>query len=211
MENILIGLGGGTGAGKTTLTEEIIRLLDDKDVAVIHQDSYYRDLSKVTEKERRRLNYDHPLAFETDLLISHLEQLKNKLPIEVPIYDYAHHCRKEETLPVQPVPVIILEGLLVLEDKRLRELMDIKIFVDTDPDIRFIRRLKRDIKERGRDIDSVIEQYLSTVRPMHMDFVERSKRYADIIVPGGMNTPALDMIVARITGFLNKKEADFTA
>ncbi|RME86790.1 MAG: uridine kinase [Planctomycetota bacterium] len=206
MKSIVIGIGGGTGAGKTTLCQKIIEAFSEKDVAIIHQDSYYKDHAHLSEEERSKINYDHPLAFETDLLVNHMEQLKNLLPIEMPLYDYAHHCRKEETQTIHPVPVIVVEGLLVLDDKRLRELMDIKIFVDTDADIRLIRRIRRDIRERGRSIDSVIEQYLSTVRPMHLEFVERSKRYADIIMPGGINAPALDMIISRIRDFLSLRK-----
>ena len=204
VKNIVLGIGGGTGAGKTTLCKKITETFSDREVTILHQDSYYRDHSHLPLEERAKINYDHPLAFDTELLVKHVEQLKNFLPVEVPLYDYIHHCRKTETVLVKPTPVILVEGLLVLEDKQLRALMDIKIFVDTDADIRLIRRIRRDVKERGRTLDSVLEQYLATVRPMHLEFVERTKRYADIIVPGGINDVALDMILARIRAFLEE-------
>lgn len=182
--NRIIGIAGGTGSGKTSVAQLIAGRLNPTDVVIIQQDSYYKDRSYLLPKERESINYDHPSAFDTQLLIDHLKRLKNNLSIEMPIYDFATHTRKKETVIISPAKVIILEGILLLANKDLRSLMDIKIFVDTDPDIRFIRRLERDIKERGRSIDSVIKQYLETVRPMHLEFVKKSKRYADMIISG---------------------------
>jgi uridine kinase len=203
---IVIGVAGGTGSGKTTVAKEIYSEFANQSILMIEQDAYYKDQSDIPMEERLQTNYDHPLAFDNDLLIKHIEQLLQYKPIEKPVYDYAQHTRSSEIIPIEPKDVIILEGILVLEDKRLRELMDIKLFVDTDADIRIIRRMARDIRERGRTIDSVIEQYTSVVRPMHLQFIEPTKRYADIIIPeGGQNRVAIDLMVTKISTILEEK------
>lgn len=203
---ILIGITGGTGSGKSTVTKEIYRSIKGKNVDVIEQDSYYKDQSNLTFEERKKTNYDHPFAFDNDLLIEHLKEILKGNSIEKPIYDFEKHNRKKETVIVWPKDIIILEGLLVLDDERIRELLDIKIFVDTDSDVRVIRRINRDIKERGRSLDSVIEQYMKTVRPAHMQFVEPSKKYADIIIPeGGYNKVAIDIMVTKIKSIIDDK------
>jgi len=207
--NIIIGVAGGTGAGKTTLADKILAVLGLNVVVVIRQDSYYKDQTDKLMEERIKTNYDHPVAFDRELLIFHIERLRSGYPIEQPIYDYKIHTRSQETIHIEPNPVIILEGILILEDYLLRELMDIKIFVDADADERIIRRLKRDILERGRDFENVTKQYLDTVKPMHLEFIEPSKRYADIIVPrGGENIIALNMIVSRIKSLLREKSKE---
>jgi len=194
---------GGTGSGKTTVSESILSRVSPDRIAYIQQDSYYRDLSHLPQEERARVNFDHPDALETDLLISHLKALRDGLAVDVPVYDFARYTRTGQTRRVEPRRVILVEGILIFAEKTLRDLFDIRIFVDADADIRFIRRLQRDIKERGRSTESVIRQYLDTVRPMHLEFVEPSKRYADVIIPeGGFNTVALDMVVARIEAML---------
>lgn len=204
---VVIGVAGGTGSGKTTVAREIYRNFKDKSILMIEQDAYYKDQSHKTMEERVRTNYDHPLAFDNDLLIDHLQKLLTYNKIEKPVYDYANHTRAEEVLVVEPKDVIILEGILILEDERLRNLMDIKLFVDTDADIRIIRRLVRDIEERGRTLDSVINQYTSVVRPMHLQFIEPTKRYADVIIPeGGQNLVAIDLMVTKIRTILEQKE-----
>jgi len=198
MKPVIIGVAGGTGSGKTTVVREIVRQLGP-DVAVIQHDSYYRDRSGIPPEERRRINYDHPDALETALLAEHLRALQNGQPIGVPVYDFPTHTRTAKVLSVAPKRAIIVEGILVLADPDLRSRMDIRVFVDTDPDLRMIRRLERDVRERGRTLESVIAQYLETVRPMHMEFVEPSKRHAHVIVPeGGENDVAVDMLVSRI-------------
>lgn len=195
---MIIGIAGGTGSGKTTLAENIARAFGDR-VAVITHDSYYRAQNDKTYEERCRQNYDHPDAFETDLLCEHLDLLSSGKAVDVPIYDYTVHNRSDKTQRVEPRAVVILEGILLFSDKQLRDMMDLKIFVDTDADERILRRILRDTKERGRSLDSVVEQYLTTVKSMHEAFVEPYKRYADIIVPGGgANPAALDMIITRI-------------
>ena len=195
---MIIGVAGGTGSGKTTLAENIARAFGDR-VAVITHDSYYRAQNDMSYEERCKQNYDHPDAFETDLLCEHLDALARGEAIDVPIYDYTVYNRSSRTERVEPRAVVILEGILIFCDERLREKMDLKIFVDTDADERILRRISRDTKERGRSLDSVIEQYLTTVKPMHDAFVEPYKRYADIIVPGGGSNPAaLDMIITRV-------------
>ena len=202
---ILIGISGGTGSGKSTVTKEIFKSITDKNVAVIEQDSYYKDQSDMSFEERVKTNYDHPFAFDNQLLIKHLKQLMKSEPIEKPIYDFENHNRKKETYHVEPRHIIILEGILILYDEELRDLLDIKIFVDTDSDVRVIRRILRDIKERGRTLDSVIMQYMNTVRPAHLQFVEPTKRYADIIIPeGGYNKVAIDIIVTKINAILKE-------
>ncbi len=201
---IVIGVAGGTGSGKTTVAREIYRQFADMSVVMIEQDSYYKDQSHLSFEERVKTNYDHPLAFDNDLLLDHLNQLVRHKPIEKPAYDYKLHTRAQEKETVMPKDVIILEGILILEDERLRNVMDIKVFVDTDADVRIIRRMMRDIRDRGRTIESVVEQYLGVVRPMHMQFVEPTKRYADIIVPeGGQNRVAIDLLSTKINTVLS--------
>ncbi|GBF10088.1 uridine kinase [Tepidibacillus infernus] len=205
---VVIGVAGGTGSGKTTVARRIIKSFPDQKVLMIEQDAYYKDQSHLSFEERVKTNYDHPFAFDNDLFIEHINRLLNYQPIQKPIYDFSIHNRKAETNRVLPKDVIILEGILVLEDKRLRDLMDIKIFVDTDADVRIIRRMVRDIRERGRTIESVIDQYLSVVRPMHLQFIEPTKRYADIIIPeGGKNKVAIDLLVTKIKTILQEREA----
>ncbi len=202
---ILIGITGGTGSGKSTVSRQILKRNGEENVVIIEQDSYYKDQSHLTFDERVKRNYDHPLAFDNQLLLKHLKALLNNKPIEKPIYDFEQHTRKNETVTVYPRRIIILEGILILYDEEIRNLCDIKIFVDTDSDVRVIRRIKRDIKERGRSLDSVIEQYMNTVRPAHLQFVEPTKKYADIIIPeGGYNEVAIDIIAAKINFILNK-------
>ncbi|APH18494.1 uridine kinase [Clostridium botulinum] len=202
---VLIGITGGTGSGKSTVAKEIYNKFDEACIAMIEQDSYYKDQSSIPFEERCKKNYDHPDAFDNELLIDHLKNLVDLNVIEKPIYDFEAHNRKEETIKVEPRDIIIVEGILVLQDPKVRELLDIKIYVDTDADVRIIRRLLRDINERGRTVDSVINQYLTVVRPMHMQFIEPSKRYADIIIPeGGHNRVAVDMMVANIKHLLQK-------
>ncbi|WP_427339154.1 uridine kinase [Caloranaerobacter sp. DY30410] len=204
---ILIGITGGTGSGKSTVAQEIFNSLPEKNIVIIEQDSYYKDQSHLTFEERIKTNYDHPLAFDNDLLIKHLNDLLEGKAIEKPIYDFETHNRKKETVRVEPKDIIILEGILILDDERIRNLLDIKIFVDTDADIRIIRRITRDIKERGRTLESVIEQYLTTVRPAHMQFIEPSKKYADIIIPeGGYNKVAIDLMVTKIKSIIAQKQ-----
>lgn len=196
---ILIGITGGTGSGKSTIAQEVFGSQNESNIAIIEQDSYYKDQSSLTYEERIKTNYDHPLAFDNDLLIEHLKGLLNRTSINKPIYDFEAHNRKVETILVEPRDIIILEGILLLEDERIRDLLDIKIFVDTDADVRIIRRIERDIEERGRTLESVINQYLTTVRPAHMQFIEPSKKYADIIIPeGGYNKVAIDLMVTKV-------------
>lgn len=202
---IIIGVAGGTGSGKTTVAKAILDRVGHSRIAHLQHDSYYRNLDHLPPAERARINYDHPDSLETDLLIEHLKMLRQWQPVQVPIYDFTTHSRTNRTTLVEPSRVILVDGILIFVEKALREMFDIRIFVDTDADIRFIRRLERDITERGRSMRSVIDQYLNTVRPMHLEFVEPSKRYADIIIPeGGHNTVALDMVVARIETMLGK-------
>ncbi|GLC88515.1 uridine kinase [Lysinibacillus piscis] len=200
---VVIGIAGGSCSGKTSVTRAIYEVFREHSVVVIEQDYYYKNQSHLTFEERLQTNYDHPLAFDNDLLSEHINTLLARQPIDKPVYDYVHHTRAQEVIRVEPVDVIIVEGMLVLEDAELRDLMDIKLFVDTDADLRIIRRLQRDIKERGRTTESVIEQYLTTVRPMHNLFIEPTKRYADIIVPeGGDNEVAIDLMVTKIKTIL---------
>ncbi len=196
---VIIGVAGGSGSGKTTVCNKIYDYFSGKSIVMIEHDSYYRDQSDIPFEQRLETNYDHPFAFDTDLLVEHLIKLQNNESIEVPVYDYTRHTRSDETIHVKPQDVIIVEGILILEDKRLRDLMDIKIYVDTAADLRIIRRIERDIKERGRSLDNVIDQYLSVVREMHEQFVEPSKKYADIIIPeGGHNQVAIDLVITKI-------------
>lgn len=200
---LVIGIAGGSGSGKTTVAQEILQRVGPDRIAYIQHDSYYKELSGLPPAQRAEVNFDHPNSLETELLISHIEKLKSGQAIEVPIYDFSTDSRTDKTFTVNPRRVIIVEGILIFGDPALRALFDVKIFVDTDPDVRLIRRLQRDISERGRTTESVIEQYQSTVRPMHLEFVEPSKRYADVIIPeGGFNRAAMDMVVARIESLL---------
>ena len=201
---VIIGIAGGTGSGKTTVALKVKEHFGDESVIIIHHDSYYLDRSKMPFEERVKINYDHPGAFENGLLIRHLKTLSRWESIEKPIYNYETHARRTETTTVGPADIILREGILVLASVRLREMMDIKLYVDTDADERFIRRLRRDMVERGRSVNSIIEQYMKTVRPMHLQFVERSKRYADLIIPeGGLNRVAIDVITAKIRDVLS--------
>lgn len=200
---IVIGVAGGSGSGKTTVTKSICQRFSDQTILVIEQDYYYKDQGHLSFEQRLQTNYDHPLAFDNDLLISHVKQLMANKAIEKPIYDYTLHTRSDKTIKVKPQQVIILEGILILEDPALVELMDIKVFVDTDSDLRIIRRLLRDMKERGRSLDSVIQQYIDDVRPAHLQFVEPTKRYADIIIPeGGQNQVAIDLLATKVEKIL---------
>ena len=204
---ILIGITGGTGSGKSTIAKEIYQKFNEDCIAMIEQDSYYKDQSHLSMEERTKTNYDHPNAFDTSLLVEHLKMLLSSEAIEKPIYDFELHNRKEETIRVEPREIIIVEGILILQSKEVRDLLDIKIYVDTDADVRIIRRILRDINERGRTVDSVINQYLNVVRPMHMQFTEPTKSYADIIIPeGGQNKVAIDIMVANIKQFLQREE-----
>ena len=206
MKPIIIGVAGGTGSGKTTVSQEILRRVGAERIVFIQHDSYYRDRSHLSLEERARLNYDHPDSLESEFLVSHLQQLRAGQPVEIPVYDFTTHTRTEETRCVEPKWVILVEGILIFVEPALREMFDVKIWVDTDADVRFIRRLRRDITERGRTVESVIEQYEETVRPMHLEFAEPSKRYADVIIPeGGFNIVALDMVVARILEMLGEE------
>jgi uridine kinase len=194
---LFIGLAGGSGSGKTTIAEEVVDRLDGK-VALIHHDAYYRNLVDLSFEERTRVNYDHPMSLETELLVEHLEALRSSQAIEHPVYDFAQHLRAPETVHIGPARVVVIEGILVLSDAALRAELDLKIFVDTDPDLRLARRLERDIAERGRSVDSVLSQYFATVRPMHLEFVEPSRRYADLIIPEGFNPAAVATVVELI-------------
>jgi uridine kinase len=203
---VVIGVTGGSGSGKTSVTKAIYESFKGHSILILEQDYYYKDQSHLPFEERLQTNYDHPLAFDNDLLIQHVGQLLRYESINKPVYDYSLHTRSNEIIEVGPKDVIILEGILVLEDERLRNLMDIKLYVDTDADLRIIRRLMRDIKERGRSIDSVIDQYVNVVRPMHNQFIEPTKRYADIIIPeGGHNHVAIDLMVTKIKTILEQK------
>jgi uridine kinase len=205
MRPIIIGVAGGTGSGKTTVTETILNRVGEERIAFISHDAYYRNLAHLTPDLRKRVNFDHPDSLETDLLVEHLTQWRRGQAIEVPIYDFTTHTRTKETVRVEPQRVAIVEGILVFAEPKLRDVFDVKLYVDTDADIRFIRRLRRDIAERGRTTESVVEQYLTTVRPMHLEFVEPSKRYADVIIPeGGFNQVAMDMVVTRIERLLSQ-------
>ncbi len=204
-KTIIIGVTGGSGGGKTSVSREILNHFPHSKIAMIEHDSYYKDQSHLTFEERVATNYDHPLAFDTDLMIEHIKELQAGRPVDIPIYDYTQHTRSSETYRQEPQDVFIVEGILVLEDERLRNLMDIKLFVDTDDDIRIIRRIKRDMEERGRSLDSIIEQYTSVVKPMYHQFIEPTKRYADIIVPeGGENHVAIDLINTKVDSILTK-------
>lgn len=209
MENkktsLVFGIAGGTGSGKTTIADYILKTVGHEKIAFLPHDAYYRDQSGLTQEERAQVNFDHPSSLETELLIEHITKLRNQETIQLPTYDFKTHSRNQETITIHPQPIVVIEGILIFVEPELRDLFDLKIYVDTDADIRFIRRLKRDIEERGRTTESVINQYLETVRPMHLEFVEPSKRYASVIIPeGGYNTVALDLIVARIEAMLQE-------
>ncbi|HMX63709.1 MAG TPA: uridine kinase [Candidatus Sumerlaeota bacterium] len=204
MNSVVIGIAGGSGSGKTTFAQSLMKQLRSEHVVMLGLDNYYLDHSELPLEERAKINYDHPDAFDWDLLLAHVKALRAGKAIESPIYNYAVHGRMKETTPIKPGKVIIVEGILVLYDKRLIQQMDIKIFVDAEADVRFIRRLQRDIEERGRSLNSVVDQYLNVVRKMHLGFVEPSKRHADIIIPkGGHNEIAIDMILTKIRSILS--------
>jgi uridine kinase len=199
MKPFVIGIAGGTGSGKTTVARRIYDSLHLDSAVFLDHDSYYRELDHLPMEERRRVNFDHPDSLDNDLLVAHLERLIAREPIDKPVYDFAAHTRAGTTVRIEPRDVILVEGILIFGDPRLRDLFDLKIFVDTEADVRFIRRMRRDLELRGRTVESVIEQYLGTVRPMHFEFVEPSKRYADVIIPrGGNNTPGIEVIAARV-------------
>ena len=205
---VVIGIAGGSGSGKTTVQRRIIEAFGPDRIALLDHDSYYLDLSHLPPEDRARFNFDHPDALETSLMVEHLDRLLAGEPVEKPTYDFTTHSRRAETLTVQPHPVVIVEGILVLAEPALVERMDVKIYVDTPDDVRLIRRIERDLHERGRDIDAIIRQYQRTVRPMHLEFVEPSKRVADVIIPrGGHNRVALDMVMAHVQGLLADAEA----
>jgi uridine kinase len=203
VNTLCIGVAGGTGSGKTTVANEIVRRVGRRRIVTVNQDRYYHDLAPLDETQRIHHNFDHPSAIEEGLLVEHVRLLKTGRSAPLPVYDFTRHVRTAATEIAEPQPVILIEGILILAIPALRELLDVKIFVDTDADLRFIRRLRRDMDERGRSLESVIEQYLATVRPMHLEFVENSKRWADVIIPeGGYNTVALDLVISRIVQML---------
>jgi len=204
---LIIGIAGGSGSGKTTLAHLVLQRVGPERIAYLPHDAYYKDLSSLPVNQRMAINFDHPDSLDTALLIQHIIQLRDGQPVKLPVYDFKTHTRTERFELVEPRPVVMVEGILIFGDPQLRRLLDVKIFVDTDSDIRFIRRLERDIAERGRTTDMVVRQYLSTVRPMHLEFVEPSKRYADVIVPeGGLNTVAMEMVVARLEALLQDQK-----
>jgi len=205
MNPMIIGVAGGTGSGKTTVSRELLRRVGPDRIAFIQHDSYYRDQNHLAMEERAKANYDHPNSLESDLLVAHLKELQAGHGVDIPVYDFTTHTRKDETRRIEPMRVNLVEGILIFTEPALREMFDVKIYVDADADVRFIRRLRRDITERQRTVESVIAQYERTVRPMHLEFVEPSKRYADIIIPqGGFNQVAMDMVVARILEMLGE-------
>ncbi|MCC6500360.1 MAG: uridine kinase [Anaerolineales bacterium] len=200
---LVIGIAGGSGSGKTTVAEAILSRVGRDRIAFLQHDSYYKDLSGLPPVQRAEINFDHPDSLESGLLIQHIASLRDGKPVAVPVYDFSTDRRTDKTIHVEPRRVILVEGILIFVEPQLRKMFDVKIFVDTDADLRFIRRLERDLHERGRTTESVIKQYQSTVRPMHLEFVEPSKRYADVIIPeGGFNAAALDMVVARVEALL---------
>ena len=212
MDSILIGIAGGSGSGKTTLADKLVECFGSDEVSIIRHDNYYKRHDQLTYEERSKLNYDHPDAFDTDLLCKQLKQLKEWHAIEMPVYDYSQHNRSDQVIVVHPAPVLILEGILIFAEEELCRLMDIKVFVDTDADVRILRRILRDVKARGRSLDSVITQYLTTVKPMHEQFVEPSKRRADVIIPdGGYNMVALEMLIQRIRSQLDRYRSENTS
>lgn len=205
LKPIIIGIAGGSASGKTSVSEYIIEKLSDRSVQLIRHDDYYNDQSDMSMEERYEVNYDHPLAFDNNLLVKHLKMLQNGQAIEKPIYDFKEHTRSSTCENILPTQVIILEGLLILEDKRIRNFLDMKVFIDTDADVRILRRIKRDIEERNRSLDSVISQYMNSVRPMHIQFIEPSRRYADVIIPNGKsNSVGIDLLLTKIKSVLSK-------
>ncbi len=201
---IVFGVAGGTASGKTTVARAILEAVGAEQISYLSHDAYYRDMPHLSLEERTHQNYDHPNSLETKLLIKHIQRLMAWEPVNVPVYDFTTHRRTQETVLVEPSPIIFVDGILIFTKRKLRELMNIKVYVDTDPDVRFIRRLQRDIHERGRSLESVVEQYMETVRPMHLKFVEPSKRHADVIIPhGGLNRVAMEMVVARMRDLLS--------
>ncbi len=205
METAIIGIAGGSGSGKTTLTNRLWKQFGPDEVSVINHDSYYKRHDELPYEERCKLNYDHPDSFDTALLVEHLQELRAGRPVEVPVYDYTIHNRSDKTVTVYPAPVVIVEGILIFSSQDLCDLMDMKVYVDTDADVRILRRIMRDVKQRGRTLDSVVEQYLTTVKPMHEQFVEPSKRKADLIVPeGGRNQVALQLLIKWVATHLGK-------
>jgi uridine kinase len=205
---LIIGITGGTGSGKSTVCKAIIQSTPEENIAILEQDAYYKDQSHLLFEERLKTNYDHPLAFDNDLLVKHIKELCNRKVIKKPIYDYELHTRKQnETVTIMPKDIVVVEGIMILEDEGLRDLLDIKIYVDTEDDLRILRRIQRDINERGRTVDSVIEQYLTTVKPAHDQFIEPYKKYADIIIPeGGQNEVAIDIVIAKIKSELQERQ-----
>jgi uridine kinase len=200
---IVLGVAGGTASGKTTVAHIILDAVGAEQVAYFPHDAYYKDMPHLSFAERARQNYDHPNSLDNSLLVDHIKQLLSGKPVAVPVYDFTLHRRKEETVWVEPCPIVLVEGILIFTKRKLRELMDVKIYVDTDADIRFIRRLERDMNERGRSMDAIVAQYMETVRPMHLKFVEPSKRYADVIIPhGGHNQVAMQMVTSRLRELL---------
>lgn len=205
MRPVIIGVAGGTGSGKTTVANRILERVGTENIAYIPHDAYYIDLRHVPKKERAKTNFDHPDSLETPLLVAHLKQLRASESVDIPVYDFTTHTRTSNTLHIDPAPIVLVEGILIFAEPELRALCDVKLYIDTDADIRFIRRLRRDVQDRGRTVESVIEQYLRTVRPMHLEFVEPSKRYADVIIPeGGFNEVAIEMVASRIRGLLER-------
>lgn len=203
-KTLIIGVTGGSASGKTSVSQAILSMFKDENIAMIEHDSYYKDQSQLTFEERTKTNYDHPLAFDTDYLIAQLKELQNGRAVDIPTYDYANHTRSEKTYRQEPVDVLIVEEILVLENEKLRNLMDIKVFVDTDDDVRILRRIRRDIEERGRTLDSVITQYMDAVKPMYHQFIEPTKRYADVIIPEGVsNTVGVDILTTKIASILH--------
>lgn len=204
---VVIGIAGGTGSGKTTVANVILKRVGKDNIAYLPHDAYYRELGDLPQDQKAAVNFDHPNSLESELMVAHIKQLKEGRSIELPIYDFSTHSRTGKTIRVEPHRVIVVEGILIFAEPALRDIFDVKIFVDTDADIRFIRRLTRDITERGRTTEKVIHQYLTTVRPMHLEFVEPSKRYANVIIPeGGLNEVAMDMVIARIETLLQRTE-----
>ena len=206
---VIIGVAGGTGSGKTTVAVKILERVGAEHASYIPHDAYYRDLGHVDPDRRTEVNFDHPDSLETELLVEHLRQLKAGRAVDIPVYDFTTHTRTATTRRVSPSSVVLVEGILVFVEPQLREMFDVKLYVDTDADVRFIRRLQRDIQERGRAVESVCEQYLGTVRPMHLEFVEPSKRYADVIIPeGGFNEVAIEMVAARVRGLMEQARSE---